>query len=46
MLHEAFSGLAALSKDQGRYRGLLTDLLVQVRRRPAGCLPLPGAFRV
>lgn len=35
LLHEAFAQLAALSKDQGRYRSLLTDLLVQVRV-PAG----------
>lgn len=31
LLHEAFSALAALSKDQAAYKRLLTDLLVQVR---------------
>lgn len=31
VLHEAFSALAALSKDQNKYKALLTDLLVQVR---------------
>lgn len=30
VLHEAFSRLAALSKDQGKYQALLADLLVQV----------------
>lgn len=29
LLHEAFAGLAALSKDQGGYKSLITDLLVQ-----------------
>ena len=31
VLHEAFAALAALSKDQNKYKALLTDLLVQVR---------------
>lgn len=46
LLHEAFSSLAAFSKDQAAYKRLLTDLLVQVRHqraaglRAAGCWPL------
>lgn len=38
MLHEAFAALAALSKDQAKYKALLTDLLVQVGAAGAGQL--------
>ena len=37
VLHEAFSALAALSKDQNKYKALLTDLLVQVRQERQDC---------
>ena len=36
LIHDAQQGLPSFSKDQQKYKTLLTDLLVQVRR---GCKP-------